>query len=345
MDTESTEREPNAADRRREAACESPGTSGRELTELVSPISPETFLEEYWQRKPLYVKGTPEKFRSLFDRDRFYEAISNASELADPQGFRIAVVLKRSESSLSFSEEIAPNQVDGWLAQGTTICVNDIGAGDDRLTYYATAVREQMSYAGPVRFNCYVSPDGSGADSHFDARVSTTLQIEGKKRWRFSARPSMDWPPSNAQLRRDGSPYWMLAGPSNEQWAQLEPVDESSFTEVVLEPGDLLCLPAGTWHNAKAIGFSLSLNLTFSPLNFFTFLARILEPVFLSHAQWRGSPPPVCAENTRLEKLPPEVEHYVGERLSELRAFLETLETKGAHVNEVWRELVKYQLY
>jgi ribosomal protein L16 Arg81 hydroxylase len=34
-----------------------------------------------------------------------------------------------------------------------------------------------------------------------------------------------------------------------------------AFHEVVLHPGDLLCLPAGTLHAAKAIDGSLALNL------------------------------------------------------------------------------------
>ncbi len=314
--------------------------SGIELCELLAPLTARTFIEDYWERKPLYIKGSPQKFQGLFDLPRFYEAIKRGCELPNPGGFLLSVAVKEKEDSLTFSESISPEQVVEALAQGFTICVNDISAGDNELTYFATAIREQLSYPGTARFNSYLSPDGSCTDTHLDVTVSTTLQIEGRKRWRFSAKPVIDWPISNAQLRRDGSAYWMFPWADGTDWAQLGKTDEADFIEVVLEPGDLLCLPAGTWHNTKAIGSSLALNLAFEPMNFFAFLVTVLEPTFIAQTAWRAGPPPVCPENVASKGLPKEIAHYLRQRLSELRVFVEDLERNVDNMDAVWRGLV-----
>lgn len=343
---ETTLHETTGAPANPEASCTGAASRyGRELRQLLVPVTPETFLTEYWQVKPLYIKGTPDKFWELFDRQRFQQAIRRARELSHVPSFRLnAMMPHRIEEeplTLASMESVTPEEVDELLAQGISICVNDISAADERLAVFARTIKSQMMYLGRVRFNCYVSPDGSGADTHFDARVATTLQIEGRKRWRFSARPAIDWPRSNAQAQPDGTPVWMSPWTGSAEWEHLEWVDEASFMEVVLEPGDVLCLPAGTWHNAKAIGGSLALNLTFSPMGFFDFLVKLLEPVFLEHSGWRGSPPPVFVEQCQSERLPAQVVQYIAERLQELRGFLHALDLQETHIRELWRELTE----
>jgi ribosomal protein L16 Arg81 hydroxylase len=210
-----------------------------------------------------------------------------------------------------------------------------------KLYAYARAVKLQLGYLGNLRFNCYLSPDGSGADTHFDARVSTTIQIEGNKRWRFSKCPAVAWPLSNAQVDSDGCPVWMAPWAGYEDWERLWPVHEESFMEVILEPGDVLCLPAGTWHNAKAIGRSLALNLAFSPVQFFSVLTRIVETEFMRRAQWRGGPPPIVATEARTDTLPRELESYLADRLQELRDFLNTLDLTEPRLLRVWQDLMR----
>jgi ribosomal protein L16 Arg81 hydroxylase len=321
------------------AAAVSPGQVS-ELSRLLAPLEPHTFVEEYWARKPLHIRGTSAKFTGLFDSDRFFAAVRRAETRGD-RSFRIGVVLPPDAYDplgLTSTEPIRAADIDHWLARGNTICVNDISAGDDRLAEFAEAIRSELMFTGRVRFNCYLSPDGSGADTHFDARVATTLQIEGRKRWRFAERPAIDWPPSNAQVRRDGTAAWLspLAG-----FGDLDgkPVDESEFAEVVLEPGDVLILPAGTWHNAKAAGGSLALNLTFTPMSFLELLLRAVQPQLLASSDWRGGPPVVLRDDVSHKEAHPAVLAYIDQRLDELRRLAEAL--GGARVADLWREIAR----
>jgi ribosomal protein L16 Arg81 hydroxylase len=98
---------------------------------------------------------------------------------------------------------------------------------------------------------------------HFDARIATAIQIEGRKKWRFANRPSIPWPIHNGIINDNGMIEWQFPPTAWEQ--QIKPVMALEWTEVVLEQGDFLCLPAGTLHQAKAVdGHSLSLNVNFN---------------------------------------------------------------------------------
>jgi ribosomal protein L16 Arg81 hydroxylase len=316
--------------------------AGQEFAHLVSPMEPNRFLHEYWQVQPIHIKGNPGKFRGLFDRTRFDEAIARAASLAHIPSFQVnALQPARLDEPLTLAtmQTVARETVPVLLGQGFTICVNDVGAADDLLYAYTKAVKRQMNYVGRVRFNCYISPDASGADTHLDARVSTTIQIEGRKRWRFSSRPVVAWPLSNAQVDCHGAPQWMSPWAGTSEWERLEPVAEDGFLEAVLEPGDVLCLPAGTWHNAKAIGESLALNLSFSPGPFFPVLTRLLEAEFMQSAPWRGGPPPTITKDPMDDGLPTAVGEYLTERLAEVRSFLSRVDLHDPKIAAMWRDL------
>ena len=111
---------------------------------------------------------------------------------------------------------------------------------------------------------CYLSPRGYGFNAHFDAHIVTQLQIEGRKRWRYSVRPGVVDPLDNGFADEGGEVRVIGRSPSELRSWERASVADATFEEVVLEPGDLLCLPPGTWHEAKAVERSLALNVAFS---------------------------------------------------------------------------------
>jgi ribosomal protein L16 Arg81 hydroxylase len=323
-----------------------PPPPGGALAYLLAPVEPQRFVREYWGKKPCYVKGWRGKYRGLFDRRRFYAAIRRADRARGPSVIHLGAFLRTDPSSpfalTSMSQQqIRAGDVRRLLARGTTVCVTHIEAVDERLATFCDAVRREMAYLGDVRFNCYFSPDRSGADVHFDARVSTTLQLEGRKLWRFSTEPAVAWPLSNAQVGRDGEVVWAVPGIGDERWARIQPADETRFREVILEPGDLLSLPAGVWHSARAIGSSLALNLSFGPARFTPYLAALLDPLFSGNPAWRGGPPPALARKLAPGETPPHVLGYLEDRLKELRAFVEAFDPTDKVVGDTWGEIVR----
>ena len=138
------------------------------LQRLLAPLDPREFLDDYWGSRSLHIRGTAEKFADLFDRERFDRAVEAAAMKSHVPTFRLSAVLPDYDGSWSRREAIEPEQIDETLASGISVCVNDITLGDEHLASLCDAVRLRLQFAGTVRFNAYLSPDGSGADAHFD---------------------------------------------------------------------------------------------------------------------------------------------------------------------------------
>lgn len=290
--------------------------NGRELQELLSPLSCEEFAKSYFARLSLYVKGHPEKFDHVFNWDSLKRALSNGRNIQDKR-FNLKASYASGEESGSSKPmfDVSISQVGELLNSGATVCITNIHMADRDLARWAQAIRGQLNFAGTVGVNCYVSPDGAGLPMHYDRRVATTLQIAGSKRWIFSTTPSKGWPGTNG-LYKDGR----IEPP---EAADGKRPDELELREVELKPGDLLCLPAGAWHAARGVGFSLALNLYFAPRNLFDQLAPLFTEFAASNENWRGGPP-VEVESIH-GRMPAAVSGYLRERLGELQRMIGTM--------------------
>jgi ribosomal protein L16 Arg81 hydroxylase len=309
------------------------------LEQLLAPFDPKVFVEEWWGRKALFVKGTPEKFAELFDRERFLAAAKYGAERPHIQTFRLSAVVQDFDGAWARTEPIEPEQIPSALEDGSTICVNDISIGDERLAAVCDDVAREMQFLGRIRFNSYLSNNDSGTDTHIDTSITTTLQIEGKKRWRYQAEPAVPWPPSNAQVQRDGTRVWSLPWVGHAPWEQLDPVDLDDFEEVVLEAGDFLCLPAGTWHNTRAVGSSLALNLAFAPRDCFSVLLEFLQPIFEESPDWRSGIPPTYSPGEPSGQVPEGVRDYLRTRFDEVATYLQSFTPDDRGTTEWWHKL------
>ncbi|HXN32467.1 MAG TPA: cupin domain-containing protein [Polyangiaceae bacterium] len=278
-------------------------STGNELAALLSPISPETFVREYWARKPLFVKGFPDKYKGLFTGETFMRVLSAPGPA--PDDFLHASFDKGADSrspdewaSVAFKANL--EEAEPLFKAGATLCVTQIETRVPDLAPFPAAIKRQLGYPGKVYFNAYRSPPAVGFNWHFDARIATTLQIEGTKRWRFSNRPAVPWPRSNGALRANGTGeytdplvqqleatgYWQIGKDGG------IPFDERDTTEVLLEPGDLLILPAGVWHDACAgADGSLALNLSFAPIPYTLLVRNLLDAILTPDPSWRGPSP------------------------------------------------------
>jgi hypothetical protein len=285
--------------------------TGRELQEFLSPVSCEEFANSCFARHSLYVKGNAQKFAHVFNWESLRRALSNGQKIQDPR-FNLMASYAGGEESGSSKPMFAANisQVGELLNAGATICVTNIHMADPCLAQWAQAIRSQLNFTGTVGVNCYVSGDGAGLPMHYDKRVATTIQIAGKKRWIFSTTAAQVWPNNNGQLK-DGriEPVGADRG---------KPPAELELSEVELNPGDLLCLPAGAWHAARGVGFSLALNFYFAPRNLFDRLAPLFMDFAAANEHWRGGPP-VTVESIQ-GKMPGAVSGYLRERLDEFHA-------------------------
>ncbi len=278
-----------------------PGPPGEELRTLLGPIAPATFVREYWAKKPLYVKGFAEKYRGFFDAETFSNVLAMPGPV--PVDFLRASFDRKTAAGTSAEagapEELRSSAFRATLDQavplydaGATLCVSQIEQRVPHLVPFVAAIKRQLGYPGTVSFNGYLSPPGSGYNWHFDGRIASTLQIEGTKTWRFSREPAIAWPRANGSLRGDGTVQYADPNVVARAAEPLRPFDADDVDEVLMEPGDLLVLPAGIWHEAcGGTGGSLALNLSFSPISYTQIVRSLLDTLLLPEPGWRGPAP------------------------------------------------------
>jgi ribosomal protein L16 Arg81 hydroxylase len=319
--------------------------AGHELEALLGPITPETFVREYWAKKALFVKGFRDKYKGLFDGQTFIQALSMPGPT--PENFLHASFDKKSGSRTSKSDwasvSFAANveQAVPLFKAGATLCVTQMETRVPSLVPFLAAIKRQLAYPGKVCFNAYLSPPETGFNWHFDGRIASTLQIEGTKRWRFSHRPAVAWPRANGALRPDGTGQYVDAAGSAEGSERLR-FDEKDTTEVLLEPGDLLILPAGVWHDARGGNAgSLALNLSFTAVSYTVLVRQLLEGLFAQDPAWRSPAPLLPLPGGAPGEMDPEGLAAVTTQLEAAADALRSLRGDSAAMVRLWASFVQ----
>ena len=124
-----------------------------------------------------------------------------------------------------------------WVQRGASVVMNDV----DSLTPGLAAVSAALEGAGlgKAQGNVYVSWKSHKAfPAHYDTHEVWAVQVEGEKTWNL-------W---------EGRADWPLAHPvfRNQPQAQHEQAKGRLRERVLMQPGDLLYLPRGWYHDALA---------------------------------------------------------------------------------------------
>jgi ribosomal protein L16 Arg81 hydroxylase len=137
------------------------------------------------------------------------------------------------------------------VSAGATVCVTGLESAHPKVQRHLETIKRELNFPGRLSLRAYASPPGSGFDLHYDACAVTTLHLAGEKEWWYSEKPVVRFPERN-------SPNESLAPNSAFRSVRLK--------RVVMAPGDLLALPPGALHRARAKTVCLALNLAFEYL-------------------------------------------------------------------------------
>ena len=211
---------------------------GGVLAGILAPVTTQEFAGDYFGKRPLFVRGTPHKFDGLMTPANFIHGLDRVPEIRCVFG-----ELRQAT--------IGPADIKEMFEAGATICVTGIERAHRRLQDAARRIEREIGFLGRVDFRAYLSPPDTGFDFHYDARIATSLQIDGSKTWWYSTEAEVAYPTENS--------------PRSDMTAVRRSVSRHDIKKVTLRPGDLLCLPAGVWHKAEAgSGGSLALNMAFN---------------------------------------------------------------------------------
>jgi hypothetical protein len=128
-------------------------------------------------------------------------------------------------------------RVREWVAKGASLVLNDV----DSLTPGLAAVSNAIEGAGfgKAQANVYISWQSHKAfPAHYDTHDVWAVQVEGEKYWNIWEGRA-EWPISHPAFRR-------------EDQAHHEQAKGRLRAKVLMQPGDLLYLPRGWYHDALA---------------------------------------------------------------------------------------------
>jgi len=214
-------------------------------TSLLGEMTPQRFLRDYWQKKPLVVRGawrtdwmTPSELFALAARPDIEARL---------------VLASRGQWKVSFGPQPAmPAKKRDWtlLVQGVNLWSRE-----------ADLLLQSVHFLPRWRLDdvmvSYAAP-GGGVGPHLDSYDVFLLQVAGHRRWRISRQQNLTMTP--------GLPLKILEGfAHDEEWT--------------LAPGDMLYLPPNLAHEGVAIDGCLTASIGFRAP---TFVEAARE--FLHHA-------------------------------------------------------------
>ncbi len=217
-----------------------------------------------------------------------------------------------SGDGTQIEQAISPESAPETVMRGT-VCSSRTEADCPSLARLASVFRSELPILDDVAVNCYVSSNGNGYPIHYDVQDIFVLQIHGAKEWRYSAYPAVRFPPDSPE-EKEG------LGLVSPMLGVIAPPVESNLEMVTIRPGDLLYLPAGAWHRARAIGTSLALTVNCSPFRVERFFLKLVRERLLGDIAWRARMPGDSrnAAHPRSRQIPPTVHKLLHERLQAL---------------------------
>ncbi len=213
------------------------------LADLVSPLTKADFLEVLRRRELVYRPGA--------NGDRYapvlgWPALRCMIEAGDYPNTRPDDIRVVKDSTVAPAErwttdgKIDVTKVDKFLAAGFSIVILHLEEHVPALADVCDEIRTRMlegSFVGTV----VTSGTGAGAFRiHYDPEDLVILQVEGTKRWQIFGPP--------------------VSNPVRRMPKQAAPNGAEPIFDEVLEPGDLLFVPAGNWHRCES-GLSTSVHL------------------------------------------------------------------------------------
>jgi 50S ribosomal protein L16 3-hydroxylase len=219
----------------------------------LGDISAEQFLHEYWQKKPLLIRGAFPVFRD-------FVSLESLRELAARDDVLSRLVVARDGEWSVAQGPLRASDLRGLKRAQWSLLVQGI----DQLLPPGKALLQHFDFIPHARLDDLMvsfAPKGGGVGPHFDSYDVFLLQGQGHKLWQISAQTDTELIPD--------APLRILQRFQPEQ-------------EWILGPGDMLYLPPRYAHHGVALNDCLTYSIGFRAPS-----AQELGTQFLSHLQER----------------------------------------------------------
>lgn len=201
---------------------------------LLFPVTPETFVRDFWQREPLVIERSDPRYYAGLLSERDIDTLVAFHQLQ----YKQLKIAQAGPDKVLHSTHVSgertgdTNGLYHSYAQGDSVVLNFMQKYWEPAARLCSAVENFFHFGAGI--NAYITPKNSqGFPPHFDTHDAIVLQIAGAKRWRLYDE-GRDLPAEgedNCPLSPDA-----LGAPKR---------------EFELRAGDLLYIPRGHVHEAK----------------------------------------------------------------------------------------------
>ena len=198
-------------------------TSMKKLSTLLGSLTVDEFLSDYWQKKPLLIRGAMPDFHGLISPQQLIE-------LACAEDTQARLVTQRNGQFDLKHSPLTTKDFKGLTKYHWTVLVQ----GMNHHLHEAAELLKHFDFIPHARLDDLMvsyAPAGGGVGPHFDSYDVFLLQGMGHRRWQISTQQD--------QTLIEGAPLRILQNFNVEQ-------------EWVLAPGDMLYLPPHCAHNGVA---------------------------------------------------------------------------------------------
>ncbi|XZG71449.1 ribosomal protein uL16 3-hydroxylase [Chitinibacteraceae bacterium HSL-7] len=201
---------------------------------LLGGMTPETFLRDYWQKKPLLIRGAVPNFAGRLSPDEFLA-------LAARDDVEARLIEYRNERWHLERGPLSARRLANLPERDWTVLVQDVN-------HHYPAMAEllyRFSFLPYYRLDDLMisyAPEGGSVGPHYDSYDVFLLQIGGSKRWQISS--------DDAGNFIEDAPIRVLK-------------DFNAEEEWILEDGDMLYLPPKYAHHGVALEPGMTYSIGF----------------------------------------------------------------------------------
>ena len=264
---------------------------------ILAPITPKNFEEEYFQSKPIVIRGENDKFSDVMNWKLLSE-ILNQSAIWSPYSLNLysntRAISADQYSYPSLTREgnqgrlINFDQVTAHMKNGASLVLNDVETLTPGLKDVALAI--ERTFLGKVQANLYCSRrENQAFPVHFDTHDVFAFQVEGSKRWRVYG-TSISNPINHQSFKAIDQKF------HEENKGELS-IDEE------LTSGDFIYIPRGFYHEAMCQSDS-TVHVSYScvPVIGFDFLTAFFDVAVNDELFRDNIPDPNIKDGKKLEE-------------------------------------------
>ncbi len=256
------------------------------LNDLLFPVTADDFLNSHWPEQPLFIPAQPTKLQKIFSIPELktIEALVKARTqkvracLPDFDDEYSSIQLEPKDALKAFNNNMT--LVFDQMQNQNSVISEMLANLTDELGLVIGSSEQNLCQA---RSMAYATPEWCGTRLHFDANANFIIQISGSKKWTLAKNKSVDYPTERFTTGSLEMPM-ALEKQCHDQLLDAAPADA---VEYLMQPGCVLFVPRGYWHETTTDENSLSLNFTFSQPTWADIFSKSIHSHVLNNPEWR----------------------------------------------------------